>query len=476
MGDLYINKKKQSHSMQMSQAQENMNNQFMIDQMGEMLRSQRMVTSDNSNSWTNILENINSLRDILKGNTSHTADELDVSLDFMTKNCQEYLDSHKGFRWSIEGRKRQNYVKTLIKKIEAFKASEQYSQLKQDKEHINLNIEGLYAKKGEIQDDTTKVISKAKKANKLAKEAKNAQPIFEDAVRIDDLYDDYKETFESDLIDVMKNAPEKIADPFVRLREKTGLSQLGNPTDYAPIANALGKLLLDNLKRFDGDSAEKKLTDLRSALETFGNKNFVYAAISKTVWNSFQNEMKEKYPGGTFIQRSDFTNDLIIEEKNFDKTLSYVLKTEKQAGKTKAASKTKAAAVKTVEYEDYKQTFETELVNTMKNAPEKISYPFISLRDKTGLSQLGDPTDYTSIAKALVALLSDNLKRFDGDSAEKKLTDLRNALETFGNKNLTYADISTTVWKNFQNVMKEKYQGGTFIKRSDFTSDLNIND
>ncbi len=88
----------------------------MIDLMDQMQRSERMFTKENGSVWNYILEYIDKVRAKLENspNKNSLDDQTRSDLDDLNGFCFKYLNYHKFFRFSIEGRRRKRYARQLM--------------------------------------------------------------------------------------------------------------------------------------------------------------------------------------------------------------------------------------------------------------------------------------------------------------------------------------------------------------------------
>ncbi len=88
----------------------------MIDLMDQMQRSEKMLTTKNGGAWNNILEAIDNVRGKLEKSPDKNSldDQTRKDLDDLHGFCLKYLNYHKFFRFSIEGRRRKRYARQLM--------------------------------------------------------------------------------------------------------------------------------------------------------------------------------------------------------------------------------------------------------------------------------------------------------------------------------------------------------------------------
>ncbi len=88
----------------------------MIDLMDQMQRSEKMLTTKNGGAWNNILEAIDNVRGKLEKSPDKNSldDQTRADLDDLKGFCFKYLNYHKFFRFSIEGRRRKRYARQLM--------------------------------------------------------------------------------------------------------------------------------------------------------------------------------------------------------------------------------------------------------------------------------------------------------------------------------------------------------------------------
>ncbi len=88
----------------------------MIDLMDQMQRSEKMFTKENGRAWNNILDAIGNVRSKLEKSPDKNSldNQTRADLDELKTFCLKYLNYHKFFRFSIEGRRRKRYARQLM--------------------------------------------------------------------------------------------------------------------------------------------------------------------------------------------------------------------------------------------------------------------------------------------------------------------------------------------------------------------------
>ncbi len=88
----------------------------MINLMDQMQRSEKMLTTKNGGAWNNILDAIGNVRSKLEKSPDKNslAPQTIEDLDDLKTFCFKYLNYHKFFRFSIEGRRRKRYARQLM--------------------------------------------------------------------------------------------------------------------------------------------------------------------------------------------------------------------------------------------------------------------------------------------------------------------------------------------------------------------------
>lgn len=77
--------------------------QDMVNLMGTILRSERLITKKNSRQWTRIVEAITHVCENLDGkDIGQNNLWLEIYLSNLKKYCEDYVETHSRTRFSIE--------------------------------------------------------------------------------------------------------------------------------------------------------------------------------------------------------------------------------------------------------------------------------------------------------------------------------------------------------------------------------------